>query len=251
MEPVPSVDPEPAPDGAAASATAIAPRPGRALGVTAGVTALVTALSWGVPSYSGTLVGIAFFGAAYALVLRHDVATIRAYGLSLGGLLEPRALEAPRLVRAAAVALGWALAFGLVVLPLYGLAFGRWVRIDHPFVFRWPSELGDRVLGQVLVTALPEEAFFRGYLQSELDAAWAPRWRIGGASVGPGLVVASALFAVGHLLTIPEPARLAVFFPSLLFGWLRARTGGIGASVVFHASCNLASAFLFAGYKNG
>ena len=42
----------------------------------------------------------------------------------------------------------------------------------------------------------------------------------------------SALFALGHVATEFHPNRLGVFFPSLLFGWLRARTGGIGAAVV-------------------
>ncbi|MFI5301533.1 MAG: type II CAAX prenyl endopeptidase Rce1 family protein, partial [Polyangiales bacterium] len=44
-----------------------------------------------------------------------------------------------------------------------------------------------------------------------------------------------------HLATVHDPARLAVFFPSLLFGWMRARTGGIGAGIAFHAACNLLS----------
>jgi len=35
-----------------------------------------------------------------------------------------------------------------------------------------------------------------------------------------------------------------VFFPSILFGWLRARTGGVGASIAFHALCNIYSATL-------
>ena len=51
-----------------------------------------------------------------------------------------------------------------------------------------------------------------------------------------------------RVLTEPHPARLAVFFPSLLFGWLRARTGGIGTSVIFHAMCNLFVAVLARGY---
>ena len=46
----------------------------------------------------------------------------------------------------------------------------------------------------------------------------------------------------------PLPARLAVFFPALLFGWLRARTGGIGASVCLHAICNVYSQMLGRGY---
>ena len=55
-------------------------------------------------------------------------------------------------------------------------------------------------------------------------------------------------FALGHLATVHSPARLAVFFPSLLFGWLRARTRGIGASCLFHAMCNVFSEVLGKGY---
>ena len=52
-------------------------------------------------------------------------------------------------------------------------------------------------------------------------------------------LLTSALFAIGHIVTIPHPARLAVFFPSLLFGWMRRATGGIAAPIAFHAACNL------------
>jgi membrane protease YdiL (CAAX protease family) len=69
-----------------------------------------------------------------------------------------------------------------------------------------------------------------------------------GAALGPGILVASALFAVGHLLTEVKPDRLAVFFPALVFGWLRARTGSIGAGVLFHAACNLFAAWLARSY---
>ena len=93
-----------------------------------------------------------------------------------------------------------------------------------------------------------EEAFYRGYLQSRLDDAWPPRWRLLGATVGPGLLVASAIFALGHVATVHLATRLAVFFPALLFGWLRARTGGIGASVCFHMICNVYSQALGRGY---
>jgi membrane protease YdiL (CAAX protease family) len=77
---------------------------------------------------------------------------------------------------------------------------------------------------------------------------WAPRWRVLGATVGPSIFVGSAIFALGHFATIREPARFAVFFPALLFGWLRARTGGVGASVAFHALCNVFSETLGRGY---
>jgi membrane protease YdiL (CAAX protease family) len=65
------------------------------------------------------------------------------------------------------------------------------------------------------------------------------------------LLLTSAIFAVGHLFTDLNPTRLAVFFPALVFGFLRARTRGIGASVVFHASCNLFAAYLVQSYGLG
>ena len=72
--------------------------------------------------------------------------------------------------------------------------------------------------------------------------------RRAGARIGPSLFLTSVLFAIGHIATIREPARLAVFFPSLVFGWLRARTGGIGAGLTFHAMCNVYSELLGKGY---
>ena len=36
-----------------------------------------------------------------------------------------------------------------------------------------------------------------------------------------------------------QPWRLATFFPGLLFGWLRARTGNVVAPAVAHALSNL------------
>jgi membrane protease YdiL (CAAX protease family) len=56
---------------------------------------------------------------------------------------------------------------------------------------------------------------------------------------------------LGHVATIHDPGRLAVFFPSLVFGWLRARTGGVGAAIAFHALCNLFSESLMRGYGLG
>jgi membrane protease YdiL (CAAX protease family) len=57
--------------------------------------------------------------------------------------------------------------------------------------------------------------------------------------VGPGFVATQALFAVGHLVTL-QPWRLATFFPGLLLGWVRARTGDVAAPVVVHVLSNLA-----------
>jgi membrane protease YdiL (CAAX protease family) len=110
------------------------------------------------------------------------------------------------------------------------------------------TEVAGDLAGQVVIIALPEEAFYRGYLQSRLDDAFSFRVNVLGAPIGFGLLASSAIFALGHLATIHSPTRLAVFFPSLLFGWLRARTRGVGASIAYHALCNAFSEVLGRGY---
>ncbi|MGH7271420.1 MAG: myxosortase MrtC, partial [Polyangiaceae bacterium] len=146
-------------------------------------------------------------------------------------------------------AAGWALAVSAVVAIPYFVGWRLWWDPRLPFSLAMPrAAAADEVLGQVLVIALPEEAFYRGYLQSRLDEVWAPRWSVLGARVGPSLFATAAIFAVGHLATVQVAARLAVFFPALVFGWLRSRTGGIGASVCFHASCNVGALLLGRGY---
>ena len=94
---------------------------------------------------------------------------------------------------------------------------------------------------QLILVAVPEEWFFRGYLQQRLDQAFGRPWRVLGADLGWGWLLASVMFAIGHLVLDPRPARLAVFFPSLLFGWLLSRTRSILAPAGFHALCNVLS----------
>ena len=211
--------------------------------------AVVTAASYLAPDrYAATAVGVLFLAATWWLVLRHDELTVRSYGLSLGGVLEPVHIDPRRVARAALTAIGWTLLLVALTFPAFWYGYRTFWHTPHAFVLRVPPSLFDEIAGQLVVIALPEEAFFRGYLQTSLDRAWPPRWRIFGADLGPGWLVASAIFAIGHLLTIRHPARLAVFFPALVFGWMRSRTGGVGASVLFHASCNIFSATLGRGY---
>lgn len=103
--------------------------------------------------------------------------------------------------------------------------------------FRW---LFDLLMLQLLLVALPEELFYRGYLQTRLDGLVGRDRKVFGVDVNvTSVVLTSALFALGHIITIWHPARLAVFFPSLIFGWMRRATGGILAPLLFHAACNM------------
>jgi membrane protease YdiL (CAAX protease family) len=108
-----------------------------------------------------------------------------------------------------------------------------------------PPDFARRVVEQTLIIALPEEFFFRGYLQTELDRALGRPYRLFGARFGAGLVVAAVLFALCHT-PFGGPARLSVFFPGLLYGWLRARTGTILVPVLYHAVSNLLLAVILA-----
>lgn len=131
-----------------------------------------------------------------------------------------------------------------VVLPLFSAAYYLYMRklCPHlpralvwcppplPVTLRWPPQLLLTVSSQLLVVALPEEFFFRGFIQGRLREVLS----------GPAaLLCTAALFALGHFLVTFEPAALAVFFPGLLFGLMRAATGSVLAGTLFHASCNL------------
>lgn len=106
------------------------------------------------------------------------------------------------------------------------------------FHFRIPPRFATMTVDQVLLVALPEEFFFRGYLQTQFDRALGRPYRFLGARWGLGLPVAAALFAGCHVV-YGGPVRLIVFFPGLLYGWLRARTDTILVPTFYHAGSNL------------
>jgi membrane protease YdiL (CAAX protease family) len=154
--------------------------------------------------------------------------------------------------------LGLALLACAVLLPPFALAFSWFVdalpnlspvqaRLLGPYVGRAhalrftlgpdPWEFLGRVAGNGAV-AFAEEFFYRGYVTLRFEERWAPTRRILGAPMGKGAVLAALLFALGHLLE-PAPWRLFVFFPALVFAWLRARTGTIVGAAICHFVFNV------------
>ncbi len=224
--------------------------------------ALVPALA----PYGGLCVGAALVSLALRRAARERDG-LRRQGIALGGLLGPASDEgtpgpfglfelARTLWRARASALREmlvALALAALTFPPYVLLFAAWNGAE-PGAFRGPDamSMASFALGQLVVIALPEEVFFRGYVQTRLgDAFPAPRAgpfaRLG---VAPRvLVLQSLLFAVVHLATpAPNPARLATFVPGLAFGVLRAWRGGVGAAIGYHALCNVLAEVLYRGW---
>jgi uncharacterized protein len=106
------------------------------------------------------------------------------------------------------------------------------------FRLRIPPLFLRAIADQVLLIGLPEEFFFRGYLQTEFDRTCGKPYAFLGARWGRGLPIAAALFAACHVV-YGGPSRLIVFFPGLLYGWLRARTDTILVPAFYHAGSNL------------
>jgi membrane protease YdiL (CAAX protease family) len=92
---------------------------------------------------------------------------------------------------------------------------------------------------QLIVVALPEELFFRGFLLGLLEKRFPPKRRIFGGGVGIALVLSALAFAVIHLPKDGDPRALATFFPALLFGWMRSATGSILGPTVLHGASNI------------
>ncbi len=142
------------------------------------------------------------------------------------------------------------------VLILCVLFFPPFVLLFHAFqsvVFHArlapavPRDLLRWSVFQLLLVALPEELFYRGYVQTVLNRVFARPFRAAGARWGAGLPAADALFALSHVVFEVNPLRLNVFLPGLLFGWLRER-GGLLGPILFHAVCNVLVRVLEASY---
>lgn len=249
------------------------PVPGRPLTETlvvfAAVSGVTAALTWaprvlpGMRDYAPILVGGLFLWVAFKLAQR-EPGGMRRHGIDLAGMMvrpdaaDPRpagplgVFDLGRSVRAAALPAvretGVALLVAAVVFPPFVYGFWLYNAPTQPFELTWPESFGSFVLTQLLVVALPEEALFRGTFQTRLHDAWKPRTIAGVTLDLRAWVLTAALFALVHFVSIPHPARLAVFFPGLLFGLLRAWRGGIGAAMLLHAMSNLLSEMLQLGW---
>ncbi len=132
------------------------------------------------------------------------------------------------------------LVFSLLFIPAFGLLYwfykSWWLQMPFRIAFQEDGLL--LLLYHLLCVAMPEEVFYRGYMQSRLGAAFSWKVNLLGGRVGFAWVYTALLFAAGHYVISLRPESLATFAPGLLFGWLRERTGSVVASTLFHALCN-------------
>lgn len=231
-----------------------------------GATALASALYWTarvVPLVEDNLHGaiaiIFLFGPGVAVRLSGRPLDLREAGLRTDPVrLNLAVLGVALAVTWPAFVLGFFRFYGVLcgASPPGGLLSGV-VEGYAPLCVRWlgaggglhlPADVVTLALSQVVVVALPEELFFRGYLYARFEARWPSRSRLFGAPVGPAILMTSLLFGLGHVLVDFDPQRFAVVVPGFVFGWMRARTGSIAAGVLFHALCNLLSDTLHTSY---
>jgi len=86
---------------------------------------------------------------------------------------------------------------------------------------------GEFLVRQALFAAIPEEVFFRGYLYDAFEEnGWEP------------IVLTAALFAAGHLAIHASAYRALTFFPALLFGWARKKSGNVYVPAALHLAFN-------------
>jgi len=110
----------------------------------------------------------------------------------------------------------------MIILPyfLFGIYHGR------NFIFPDISMLAF----QLLVVSIPEEIFFRGFIQE---------------AVGNNLkgnLITSLLFSIAHLpnfLFNNDIYSLLTFFPSLIIGYIYMRTANIMPCIMFHFFANV------------
>lgn len=128
----------------------------------------------------------------------------------------------------------------LIIFPIYLIGFHLWskqipIRFDPDPEFSWLNF----ILTQLLLVALAEEIFYRGFLQTQLLKAWPNTKVLFGIPIGMAVIVTNLFFALGHYVGDYNPGRLATFFPGLLFSFLAFRSKSVLGAVVFHALCNI------------
>lgn len=145
--------------------------------------------------------------------------------------------------------------FGIISLIIFPVMLG----LNHYFqaiafhrTFHYNPEwfsLIQAFLYHLLMVAIPEEFFYRSYMQTVLNKHFSKSVSILGIQLGYGLLLTSLLFALSHSLVSFAWWHFSIFFPSLVFGWLRDKTESITASSLFHALSNVFSMWVAMNYR--
>ncbi|MEW6417169.1 MAG: CPBP family intramembrane glutamic endopeptidase [Nitrospirota bacterium] len=86
------------------------------------------------------------------------------------------------------------------------------------------------IIFQLLIISLPEEFFFRGFLQDSIGRNF------------KAVLLVSLLFSIAHLpkaIFADDWISLLSFFPSIMMGWLYMKTNNILPGIIFHFLANV------------
>jgi uncharacterized protein len=111
----------------------------------------------------------------------------------------------------------------------FGFSFNGW---HYPGLMRF-------LIFQIFLIALPEEFFFRGFIQSQMNRVFPARFKTLGFAWGWALPLTAFIFALSHTLITFQWWHFSIFFPGLLFGFLREKTNGLIAPIIIHGISNV------------
>ena len=157
-------------------------------------------------------------------------------GVLLLGLYAPDRLKGPGSHAGARHIVGFLWRFVVVVAVAMALAVASgYVRWEVKLPPWWPVWMWS----MLVLTALPEEAAFRGVIQQRIAA----HPRVAG---WPAVMIAGLLFGLAHLAGGPSYVAVAAV-AGVGYGWIYASTKSIAAAIAAHAGLN-AIHFVFFTY---
>jgi len=114
----------------------------------------------------------------------------------------------------------------------------------------YPFKISHQIIIHIFVIALPEEIFYRGFLQSSLLKRWPNNRFIFGLPMGRAIIITNIIFAFAHVASSLMPLRLLTFFPGLIFSYLTYKNRSILSATLYHALCNILGQILAYSVNN-
>jgi uncharacterized protein len=177
----------------------------------------------------------------YPNELTHTLTILLALNVAVAAFLFVRPLEGIGYRVEWGRGFAWEIGLNLLLVAIIVIPLGEKFGFLHfaPSLERLRS-LPLAVLGISFFTAWPEELLFRGLLQNLLTRSFKNQWA--------GLIVASAIFGLSHILHSPFPNWKYVLLATiagLLYGRTWMKTGTIFASAIVHACVDILWHLLF------
>lgn len=129
----------------------------------------------------------------------------------------------------------------IIILPLFSIYIFLYIKyFNLRFNFNLPPSWSLEIFIQIFVVAMPEEIFYRGFLQNALLKRF---------SIFKSIFITNIFFAISHLFAGFNVMRILTFFPGLIFSYLAYKNKSLFSAILFHALCNLLGQFLWYSTK--